>query len=69
MVKWIMKLNEFDIQYHPYSSMKAQVLTDFVTECTILDNNPEEESNKQVETFEANLISTWVLHIDGAFNA
>ena len=53
-----MKLSEFDIQYHPRPSMKAQDLADFVAECTIPDNNPEDESNnkiKQVETLEPDL--------------
>ena len=52
--------------------MKAQVLADFIVECTIPDNNPKDEANdkiKSVETFKLDLTSTWVLHIDGASNA
>ena len=52
--------------------MKAQVLIDFVVECTISDDNPKDEldgKSKQIETSEANLASVWVLHIDGASNA
>ena len=72
MIKWIIKLVEFDIQYHPCPSMKTQVLADLVAECTIPDNNPEVESNdkiKSVEIFKLESISVWVLHIDGASNA
>ena len=50
---------------------EAQVLIDFVIECTISDNNSEDESNdklKQVENLEADLTSVWVLYIDGASN-
>ena len=72
MAKWAIKLDKFDIQYHPRPSMKVQVLADFIVKCTILDNNPEDEANdkiKQAMTSEPDLTSTWVLHIDGASNA
>ena len=61
MAKWTVKLGEFDIQYRPRSSMKAQVLADFITECTISDNKPEDTDDntiKQVMTFESDLRST-----------
>ncbi|XP_077228544.1 uncharacterized protein LOC143861508 [Tasmannia lanceolata] len=35
LVKWAVELNEFDIQYLPRPAIKAQVLADFVAECTI----------------------------------
>ena len=72
MTKWAIKFNEFDIQYHLRPSMKAQVLADFITEHTISDNNSEDRYNdksKQVETPEADLVSMWVLYIDGASDA
>lgn len=31
------KLSEFDITYQPRTAMKAQVLADFITECTWAD--------------------------------
>ena len=52
--------------------MKTQVWTDFVVECTIPDNNTEDESNdkiKSLETPKYDLTSVWVLHIDGTSNA
>ena len=72
MVKWVIKLSEFDIQYRPRPSMKAQVLADFVVKCTIPDNKSEDETSdtiKQAMTPESDLTSIWVLHIDGASNA
>ena len=51
--------------------MKAQVLADFIVECTISDNNPEDELNdksKQIKTLKANLALVWVLYIDRASN-
>ncbi|XP_077231894.1 uncharacterized protein LOC143865077 [Tasmannia lanceolata] len=35
LVKWAMELSEFDIRYVPRPAIKAQVLADFVAECTI----------------------------------
>ncbi|XP_077251991.1 uncharacterized protein LOC143891254 [Tasmannia lanceolata] len=35
LVKWAVELSEFDIQYAPRPAIKAQVLADFVAECTI----------------------------------
>ena len=49
-----------------------QVLADFIIECTLSDNNPEDEVNdkiKQATTFKPDLTLTWVLHIDKACNA
>lgn len=40
MAKWTLELFEFDLTFHPKPSIMAQVLTDFITECTI----PEGES-------------------------
>src|SRR5215471_14034793 len=37
IAKWAIKLSEFDLQYRSRPSMKAQVLADFVVECTIPD--------------------------------
>ena len=51
--------------------MKAQVLADFIAECTILDNKPEDEANDKIKwatTPKPDLMSAWVLHIDGASN-
>ncbi|XP_077242710.1 uncharacterized protein LOC143883249 [Tasmannia lanceolata] len=35
LVKWAVELSEFDIRYMPRPAIKAQVLADFVTECSI----------------------------------
>ena len=37
MVQWAVELSQFDIKYHPRTTIKAQVLADFVAEFTILD--------------------------------
>ncbi|XP_077228501.1 uncharacterized protein LOC143861456 [Tasmannia lanceolata] len=43
LVKWAVELNEFDIQYMPRPAIKAQVLADFVAECTIPQQSTESE--------------------------
>ena len=42
MKKWAVKLSEYDISYSPRPSMKAQVLADFLVECTVDEHLPEE---------------------------
>lgn len=43
--------------------MKAQVLVDFLIECTWSNKKLEEVSTEQ-----SNLGMTWILHVDGALN-
>ncbi|XP_077252348.1 uncharacterized protein LOC143891690 [Tasmannia lanceolata] len=43
LVKWAVELSEFDIQYMPRPAIKAQVLADFVAECTIPQQITEPE--------------------------
>ena len=35
MVQWAIKLSQFDIEYKPRTSIKAQALADFITEFTM----------------------------------
>ena len=41
LVKWSIELSEFDLQYHPRSTIKSQILADFITECTLLKEDSE----------------------------
>ena len=34
MVQWAIELNQFDIEYHPRTAIKAQALVDFIVEFT-----------------------------------
>ncbi|XP_077219762.1 uncharacterized protein LOC143853952 [Tasmannia lanceolata] len=43
LVKWAMELIEFDIRYMPRPAIKAQVLADFVAECSIPQQITEPE--------------------------
>ena len=49
MTKWAIKLDEFDIQYRLRPLMKAQILADFIIECTISDNKPEDGIDDKIK--------------------
>ena len=51
MVSWSVELLEFDIQYEPRTTIKAQVLADFLAEMV------EDEQSQE---------SRWTLYVDGA---
>jgi len=55
LVNWAMELGQFDIEFHPWTAIKGQVLADFLVEfCNI----PEaEELPKEL---------TWVVFVDGS---
>ena len=54
LAKWEIELSEYDIEYKPRTSSKAQVLADFLIELV-----PKEDSAKSNS-------QTWKLHVDGA---
>ena len=39
MVQWAVELSQFDIDYKPQTSIKAQALANFVTEFTMMDQD------------------------------
>ena len=39
IVQWAIELNQFDIEYHPKTTIKAQVLADFIAEFTLPDED------------------------------
>ena len=55
MVQWAIELSQFDIEYHPRTTIKAQALADFITEFTLLDeDSPPKEVNR------------WTMQTDGS---
>ena len=42
MAKWAIELTEFDINYRPRPTVKAQILADFIVECTISEEAESE---------------------------
>ncbi|PKA46737.1 hypothetical protein AXF42_Ash021399 [Apostasia shenzhenica] len=55
LLKWSIKLGEFDVKYAPRMAIKAQELTDFVVELST--SEPPSSENK---------VKPWSLHVDGA---
>ena len=53
---WAIKLSEFDIQYHPRTAIKRQVVADFIAEFTHDEDKGAEESPQ------------WSVHTDGSSN-
>ena len=41
MVQWVVELNQFDIDYKPWTAIKAQALANFITEFTMTDQDQE----------------------------
>ena len=53
---WAIELSEFNIQYHPRTAIKGQVVVDFIVEFTHDEDKGVEESPQ------------WSIHTDGSFN-
>ena len=52
MVQWAIELSQFDVEYRPRIAIKAQALTDFITEFT----TPEDANNQE---------DLWTINTDG----
>jgi hypothetical protein len=57
LIQWLIELSEFDIDYRPQTTIKAQVLANFIVEFTIKDDEPKED-NEQT--------SRWMAYIVGS---
>jgi len=57
MVRWAVKLLEFDVQYEPRGPIKGQVYVDFVAKLSLGSARQEEEASFK-----------WVLSVDGSLN-
>ncbi|XP_030923394.1 uncharacterized protein LOC115950318 [Quercus lobata] len=55
MVQWAIELSQFDIEYHPRTTIKAQALADFIAKFTL----PDEDSPP-------NGVNRWTLQTDGS---
>ena len=61
LMKWAIKLSEFDIRYKPKAAIKGQVLADFVMEFT--STEPAENAQTMID------LPIWKLSVDEASNA
>ena len=65
LIKWAIELSEFDIRYKPRTSVKGQVLADFIVEFT-----PSNTPAQPTETTQlAPDLPIWRLSVDGASNS
>ena len=55
MVQWAIELIQFDIEYKPRTTIKAQALANFIAEFTMTDLDPKAEY--------------WMIYADGSFVA
>nr|GEW87858.1 reverse transcriptase domain-containing protein [Tanacetum cinerariifolium] len=60
LLKWRLKLEEHDIHYRPRTSVKGQILANFITEC-LEDNKLDTPIEDPKE-----LLNPWVLFADGS---
>ncbi|GKC85383.1 reverse transcriptase domain-containing protein [Tanacetum coccineum] len=58
--KWSIELGEYDIQYRPRTSVKGQILADFIVE------RPEDDSLVTTTEAEEDLSDPWTLFTDGS---
>ncbi|KAK3041515.1 hypothetical protein RJ639_000134 [Escallonia herrerae] len=58
LVNWSVELGEFDIEYKPRTTIKAQALADFIVECTL----PEEPPQLVISVAP----DPWNLYVDGS---
>ena len=58
LIQWSVELSEFDIDYRPWTAIKAQTLANFITEFTNKDNEPTEAEESRA--------SRWTIHTDGS---
>jgi len=56
MVRWVVELSEFDVQYEPRGPIKGQVYVDFVVELSL------------TATHQEGVDFRWVLSVDGSSN-
>jgi ribonuclease HI len=57
IVKWLVELGEFEIEFCPRQSIKLQILADFVSEWTEIQMPPPKEGPEH-----------WIMYFDGALN-
>ena len=56
LLKWAVELGQFEITYHPRTTIKGQALADFIVECTGVEELPDENAPRDV----------WKLYVDGS---
>lgn len=69
VAKWVVKIFELNIKFQPWSSIKVQILTNFLVECTIPDKPTEADEAKPLEQASSpikNPINAYKVYMDGS---
>ena len=61
LIKWAIELSEFDIRYKSRTTMKGQILADFIMEFTLAESTEATQLTPD--------LPIWILSVDGATNA
>jgi hypothetical protein len=64
LTKWAVELSEYDINYHPRTALKSQVLADFVADFTPNENLQAEK--ELIALTETTSNEKWTLSVDGS---
>lgn len=56
LLKWVVELGQFEITYHPRTTIKGKALADFIVECVGVEELPGENAPRDV----------WKLYMDGS---
>ncbi|XP_074370379.1 uncharacterized protein LOC141711645 [Apium graveolens] len=75
MLKWVIELGQFDLEYCPRTAIKGQALADFILEFdsevdnkAIVLEEPSSQRNPPTDVREEFPHPWWILHVDGAVN-
>ena len=64
--KWAVELSEFDITFQPQTTIKSQVLANFIVD--FIPNIYEQAEKELFCKTEGPQLETWTLHVDGSSN-
>eukprot|EP01018_Ginkgo_biloba_P009830 Gb_19959 [translate_table: standard] len=67
MAKWVMLLNEFDIEYVNQKAIKGQVLADHLAEAPLSENRPLSIGFPDESILSLEESPEWTLYFDGSF--
>ena len=72
MVKWNVELSKYSLEFRPKRAIKAQILADFVAECSFHDQQPHSPSYAETAmvpyypTVVQNETHRWSIYVDGS---
>ena len=68
LMRWLVLLTEFDIQYVTRKSVKASIVTDHLASLPVSDDRPIDDGFSDEQFVSIASIARWCLYFDGAAN-